>query len=151
MGDRAATLLFFLSTPDAGGATVFPLLGISVAKLDLLYHTCRWTLGATCGRRCTPLAQPWPGRLGSLCLLALRLPCTQRRQKGKIKIRLQLIVNRRHGMHLQNKIPMKLEGCIQLYIVYSGVERYLFFRWPTFGSGTLARNPVCLAPLNIAN
>ena len=33
IGDRAATLLFFLSTPDAGGATVFPLLGISVTAL----------------------------------------------------------------------------------------------------------------------
>ena len=30
VGDRAATLLFFLSTPAAGGATVFPYLGISV-------------------------------------------------------------------------------------------------------------------------
>ena len=38
IGDRAATLLFFLSTPDAGGATVFPLLGISVTALTKFWQ-----------------------------------------------------------------------------------------------------------------
>ncbi len=66
-GQRIATLVIYLNTPEAGGATAFPRVGLEVApvKGNAVYFSYRLPTARWMNVRCTPACRWHPARNGS--------------------------------------------------------------------------------------